>query len=987
MPRKRSNQPPVDPNFEREAQRYENPIASRELILECLVEAGNPLSFDEIAERVNIETDERTEALRRRLRAMERDGQILCNRRGSYLPVEQADLIRGRVIGHPDGFGFLVPDDQSGDLFLSPRQMRGVLHGDRVLGRVMGVDHRGRREGGLVEVLERGSEQVVGRLRVEDGVGVLTPDNKRITHDILIPPDGLGDAGDDQIVVVRIREQASRKARLRGEVVEVLGEHMAPGMEIDIAIRAHGLPFQWPDAVTVAADSFATTVPAAARKERLDLRNKPLVTIDGADSRDFDDALFCEETAGGWRLWVAIADVSHYVAKDEALDQEARTRGTSVYFPNQVIPMLPEVLSNGLCSLNPDVERLCMVCEMEIGKRGALRSFRFHEGVMRSHARLTYTQVAAMLIDGDPALREQYQAVVPHLEQLHAVFRVLHAARNRRGAIDFDSTETRIEFGLDRKIQRIVPVERTDAHRIVEECMIAANVSAAKFLKKHKVPALYRIHEQPPAAKIDDLRDFLSGVGLVLEGGDAPTPAQYAAVLRAAAERPDKQLIQTVVLRSLSQAVYGPGLTGHFGLALGDYAHFTSPIRRYPDLLVHRGIRHMLRAGKVSGFAYSHHDMEILGEHCSMAERRADDATRDAVAWLKAEYMQDKVGDVFEGVVSGVTGFGLFVEIVDVFIDGLVHVTSLDNDFYHFDPIRHRLTGERGGRTFRIGDRLQVQVIRVSLDDRKIDLALVDGEAAAPGASKRRPDRAAGAPRAPEASTRGDGRADGRKPKRRKRRGAPASEPGSLEVDDDADVAAPSRASRPVPASPSRRGRTAAPETAVRQEEPEEPELPETPEAFPDEAPRRQRRAAGKTPGKPPASRTAESEDAQEALSPMEPPRRRRRRTQPVGEVALLIQPSVKTRDGAPPPKRPKPESAASEVTASETTPSEAAESEAAKSKAAESDAAASTAAGSENGGPEAAESDATGSEATGSTTGDEPATGRRRSSRRRRSS
>ena len=872
MPRKRSNRPPVDPNFEREAQKYENPIASRELILEHMVEAGKPLDFDEIAERVGIDSDEQLEALRRRLRAMERDGQLLFNRRGAYLPVNQADLIRGRVIGHPDGFGFLVPDDQSGDLFLSPRQMRGVLHGDRVLCRVMGVDHRGRREGGVIEILERGSQQVVGRIRVADGIGIVTPDNKRITHDILIPPDGLGAATDDQIVVVRIREQASRKDRLRGEVLEVLGEHMAPGMEIDIAIRAHGLPFQWPPEVTEAADAFGTEIPKQATRGRLDLRKKPLVTIDGEDARDFDDALFCEEIDGGWRVWVAIADVSHYVEKDGALDQEARTRGTSVYFPSQVIPMLPEVLSNGLCSLNPEVDRLCMVCEMEVGRRGALKSYRFHEAVMRSHARLTYTEVAAMLVDGDTALRERHAKLLPHLERLHAAFQALHGARVRRGAIDFDSTETRIEFGAGRKIERIVPVQRTDAHRLVEECMIAANVSAAKFLKKHKLPALYRLHDRPPVQKLDDLRDFLAGVGITLEGGDEPEPAHYASVLKAASGRPDQPLIQTVLLRSLSQAVYGPELSGHFGLALDDYAHFTSPIRRYPDLLVHRGIRHILHKGKPTGFPYSQTEMASLGEHCSMAERRADDATRDAVAWLKAEYMQDKVGDVFEGVVTGVTGFGLFVEIVGVFIEGLVHVTSLDNDFYHFDPVRHRLTGERGGRVFHIGDRLQVQVVRVSLDDRKIDLRLFDEEPAQRSESKRRPgsSRSAGKPAAAQAAEKvPEGRSGRKRGGRKPKAAAPESAPPVRE-----------RAPAPAEPEPAPRARDSRPSRRVREPEP-------APRQAPDE------------------SRNPEPQDAAAAA----PSRRRRRGFQPVGEVAMLVQPSARKRTAAETPE-PDPEPA-----------------------------------------------------------------------------
>ncbi|WP_018868426.1 MULTISPECIES: ribonuclease R [unclassified Thioalkalivibrio] len=773
MPRKRSKAP-ADPNFEREAQKYDNPIPSREFILGLLQEADNPLSYDEIAERLEIADDDRLEALRRRLKAMERDGQALCNRRGAYLPVNQEDLIRGRVIGHPDGFGFLVPDEQDDDLFLSPRQMRGVFHGDRVLARVMGVDRRGRREGGIVEVLEHNTTQVVGRLRIEDGVGTLTPDNKRITHDILVPPDGLGEAGDDQIVVVRIRESASRTARLRGDVIEVLGEHMAPGMEIDIAIRAHGLPHEWPEEVTAAADELGAEVSEKAKKGRLDLREKPFVTIDGDDARDFDDALYCERDGKGWRLWVAIADVSHYVERDAALDREARTRGTSVYFPNNVIPMLPEVLSNGLCSLNPNVDRLSMVCEMEIGARGALKNYRFHEGLIRSHARLIYEDVAAML-DGDTALRERNAHVMPHLEVLHEVFKALHAARNRRGAIDFDTTETKILFGEDRKIEQIVPTERNDAHRMVEECMIMANVAAARFLKKHKVPALYRIHDQPPTDKVDDLRDFLNGVGLTLGGGSEPSPRDYTEVLKAAKKRPDQQLIQTVLLRSLSQAVYAPELDGHFGLALDDYAHFTSPIRRYPDLLVHRGIRHVLRKGSNKGFPYSHNDMESLGEHCSMAERRADDATRDAVAWLKAEYMQDKVGETFDGVVSGVTGFGLFVEIKDVYIEGLVHVTALDNDFYHFEPSRHTLTGERGGRVFRIGDEVRVQVVRVSLDDRKIDLALAEepkAEAAPKkkgGRGRKRKDAEAVQP-APEAAPE-QGQDDAPPKKKRRRRG------------------------------------------------------------------------------------------------------------------------------------------------------------------------------------------------------------------------
>jgi ribonuclease R len=719
---KKQKNTPKDPQFEREAARYERPIPSRELILEVIREADGPVPFEPLAERLGLSDPVDIEALTRRLRAMERDGQLVCNRRGAYVPVNQEDLVRGRVIGHPDGFGFLVPDEGGDDLFLSPRQMRALLHGDRAVARVVGVDRRGRREGAVIEVLERNTEHVVGRLFSEGGIGFVTPDNKRITQDILIPPEAMGGAEPGQIVIAAIREQPSKHTRPIGEIIEVLGEHMAPGMEIDVAIRAHGLPFQWPDDVTEAADKLGGRVSAAAKRNRLDLRDMPLVTIDGEDSRDFDDAVFCERLErGGWRLWVAIADVSHYVNPGDSLDREAQHRGTSVYFPARVIPMLPEVLSNGLCSLNPKVDRLCLVCEMQITSRGRIKSYRFHEGVMRSHARLTYTEVAGVLLDRDPGLHEAYQALVPHLEELHALYKVLRAARDKRGAIDFDTTETRIIFGEGKKIERIVPYERNDAHKIIEECMIAANVAAAQFLKGQKMPALYRVHPGPKAEKVEELRQFLGELGLSLGGGEEPQPKDYTLLLEQVRGRPDAHLIQTVLLRSLKQAVYSPEDVGHFGLAHDDYAHFTSPIRRYPDLLVHRAIRHAIGGGRPQSFPYGHEQMVTLGEHCSMAERRADEASWDVEGWLKCEFMQDKVGETYEGVITSVTSFGLFVELKDIYVEGLVHVTSLSNDFYHFDPIGHRMTGERAGRVYRMGDPLRVQVVRVNLDERKID--------------------------------------------------------------------------------------------------------------------------------------------------------------------------------------------------------------------------------------------------------------------------
>jgi len=733
--------PAHDPNAEREAQKYENPIPSREFILDYLDANGASLNREELSAGLELDTEENLEALRRRLRAMVRDGQLLCDRRGRYAPTRRLDLVRGRVVGHPDGFGFLVPDEGGGDLFLSARQMRSIMHGDRVLAHVVGVDRRGRREGAVVEVLERNTQQVVGRFFEEAGVFTVAPENKRLVHDVIIPPEGRNGAQDGQIVVADIVEQPSQRVLPVGRVVEVLGDHMAPGMEIDVAIRASGLPNTWPAPVQAEIAELGPEVPEAAKQDRTDLRDVALVTIDGADARDFDDAVYCEPTPKGWRLLVAIADVSHYVAPGSALDQEARERGTSVYFPERVIPMLPEVLSNGLCSINPKVDRLCMVCEMLIDKEGKVTRSSFMEGVMRSHARLTYDQVAAMLVDGDAGLRSEFAAVVPHLENLYDLFKVLRRRRAKRGAIDFETTETRIVFGADRKIERIVPVLRNDAHLIIEECMILANVCAAKYLARHRVPTLYRVHDRPEAEKITELREFLGEFGLQLRGGAEPEPRHFAELLKKAQDRPDRHLIQTVMLRSLKQAKYTPDNNGHFGLAHEAYAHFTSPIRRYPDLLVHRAIRYVLRSGKqkplmqrairrvlgggkCADFLYDHEAMVMNGEHCSMTERRADEATRDAVSWLKCEYMMDKVGESFDGTIAAVTSFGIFVELDDIYVEGLVHVTALGEDYFHFDPVGHRMQGERTGRSYRLGDRVRVRVMRVDLDERKIDFEL-----------------------------------------------------------------------------------------------------------------------------------------------------------------------------------------------------------------------------------------------------------------------
>jgi ribonuclease R len=456
------------------------------------------------------------------------------------------------------------------------------------------------------------------------------------------------------------------------------------------------------------------------------LRDIPLVTIDGADARDFDDAVYAKRTGKGWRLLVCIADVSSYVEPDTALDKEALQRGNSVYFPNRVVPMLPEILSNGLCSLNPHVDRLCMTAELNIDENGNIFRSKFYQAVMRSHARLIYDDVAAMLVHGDEELCQQHAELLPHLQELYALYKALHHGRETNGAIDFDTTETRIVFSEGKKIERVEPVYRNDAHKIIEECMLAANIAAARFLLRSKIPALYRNHEPPPEEKIVDVRGFLSELGIIFLGGNKPTAKHYADLLNEVRERPDAHLIQTVMLRSMSQAVYSAENMGHFGLSFPAYTHFTSPIRRYPDLIVHRAINHLLQGGSGGDFQYSATQMQAMGEHCSATERRADDATRDVMDWLKCEFMMDKIGDEFHGIISTVTSFGLFVELEHIYVDGLVHITALKNDFYHFDSIGHRLTGERSGQVFRLGDPIRIKVAAVNLDDRKIDFVLAD---------------------------------------------------------------------------------------------------------------------------------------------------------------------------------------------------------------------------------------------------------------------
>jgi ribonuclease R len=738
-----------DPFASREAANYPRPIPSREFILDYLRESVGPLTHEDICNTLNLNDDDQIEAMRRRLRAMERDGQVARNRRGGYGTLDKLNLVKGRVIGHPEGYGFVSPvQGESEDIHLSSTQMRRVFDGDIVLVRIAGWDRRGRPDGTLVDVVERKTTQLVGRYFRESGISFVRPDNPRISQDILIPADRSLDANSGQIVVVNIVEPPSKNSLPVGHITEVLGEHLDPGMEIELSIRNYGIPHLWNDRVR--AETVAIPDQVQDTDFRVDLRDTPLITIDGEDARDFDDAVHCQPRArGGWTLTVAIADVSHYVSVGSALDKEAFERGNSVYFPNHVVPMLPEKLSNGLCSLNPAEDRLCMVCEMQISAEGDINRYQFYEAVMHSHARMTYTQVAHILADREKhdssGVRKQFAAILPQVDALHDLYKVLHRRRAKRGAIDFDSQETRILFDSERKISQIIPIDRTEAHRLIEECMLCANVCSAEFLQKAKLPALYRVHEGPSEERLSAVRDFLGELGIGLGGGDDPQPQDYQRVLAAVRGRDDAAVIQSVMLRSMSQAVYQPENLGHFGLAFEAYSHFTSPIRRYADLLVHRAIRRLIRSKqkiaavrRVDGatmltpqsiYPYELAHLDDIGEHLSVTERRADEATRDVVNWLKCEYLMDHVGEQYAGVVSAVTGFGLFVMLDDLYVEGLIHVTGLPKDYYFHEAAQHRMVGERTGRVFRLGQKLQVKVVRVNLEERKIDFELVDKSA------------------------------------------------------------------------------------------------------------------------------------------------------------------------------------------------------------------------------------------------------------------
>jgi ribonuclease R len=718
----------ADPHADREARRYDRPIPSREAILAFLSRHGQLMKAEAIAEELGLTTPTDFEALNKRLAAMLRDGQLIQNRRGGYGVASKLDLIPGVVLANAEGYGFLRPNEGGDDLYLSPAEMRKVLHGDRILASVVGVDRRGRRQGAIVEVLERRSPRLVGRVVEQNGVVLVTPDDRRLHQNILIAPGKDRGARSGQIVVVEIIEQPDGQRGPTGRILAVLGERLTPSLVVEMAIASHGLPQEWPATTLREAADVAPEVQPAEIASRVDLRDVPLVTIDGEDARDFDDAVYAEPNRDGFRLVVAIADVSHYVRPNSALDKEGYDRATSVYFPGFVVPMLPETLSNGICSLNPKVERLCMVCDMQIDTEGDVVRSKFYPAVMRSHARLTYTRVWQALGEKNEDARDELSDVMPQLKHLHQLYKSLAKARQRRGAIDFESREVEFRLAPSGEVVQLASYERNDAHKLIEECMIAANVEAAKFLHKRRIPAPYRVHAPPPASKYEDLLQFLKEFHLSLPPLEQVVPGDFSALLKKVRKRPDSSLIESVLLRSQSLAVYQPADPGHFGLALETYTHFTSPIRRYPDLLVHRAIRHALAGGKPADYMYSATDMAGFCVHCSQNERRADEAERDVDERYKCAWMEKHVGSEFDGIVAGVTSFGLFVELTESKISGLVHITQLPNDYYHFDAIRHLLSGERRGLKFRLGDPVRVQVLRASLEDRKIDFRLVTAE-------------------------------------------------------------------------------------------------------------------------------------------------------------------------------------------------------------------------------------------------------------------
>jgi ribonuclease R len=703
---------------------YRHSVPGPGVIVQVLEKQGVPLAFGALAELLEVRDDKSRKALRRSLQQLVSGGQLLINRKAEYCLLEKIDAVTGIVSAHPDGYGFLMPGDGTPDVYLPFQEMRALLHGDRVAVRVGATMRNGKRAGSVVEILERGKKTVVGEYQREHGVSFVV-ESGRIPHTFVVPAHQRGGAKPGELVKIEITEYPSERREGQGKVVRILGDPTDPGMITQVAIEQFEIPTEWNAPALAAAQALGDRVRISDKNDRVDLRDLPLVTIDGADARDFDDAVYGERSGDGWRLIVAIADVSHYVCPDSPLDSEARRRGTSVYFADQVVPMLPESLSNGLCSLKPNVDRLCMVCDMHVTEQGKVTQSRFYRGIMRSAARLTYDEVDRLQREKTSPGKLKNFKFISQINNLYGVFRSLERARQRRGALDLDLPEVVIQLNEAGRIERIVQRVRNDAHRLIEECMIAANVEAARFLIKHRLATLFRVHDGPDPDRFDELRLMLQTLGISVPVEARTDPQHLNRVLQRLAERPDYAALAIAVLRSLTQAVYQPANIGHFGLGLASYAHFTSPIRRYPDLLVHRGIGHILDNKKPGAFGYDVAAMEQAGQQCSMLERRAEEATRHVDARLKCAYIQDRVGEVLPGIVSGVTHFGLFVTLNDLNVDGLVHVSSIGHDYYHCEAGGTRMVGERTGASYGLGEAVTVRVMRVDIEQAKIDFELV----------------------------------------------------------------------------------------------------------------------------------------------------------------------------------------------------------------------------------------------------------------------
>jgi ribonuclease R len=710
-----------DPFLNREKENYQNPIPSRELILEVMNDHGVPIQKKDLIKKLEITKDEYP-FFEKRIGAMARQGQILINRKDILCISKKLNLIPGKIMGHPDGFGFLIPEDSSlQDVFISPKEMSKVFHNDEVMVQVTGIDKKGRQEGMIVEILSRGNSIIVGRVIQNHGVTIVRAEDKRISHDILVPYHQDMNAQPGQVVEVEMTTQPDFRTKPMGQITKIIGNYSDSGIEIEIALRKHHLPHEFSKDAIKESESFKDEILISDYKDHADLTKLDFVTIDGETAKDFDDAVFAETSESNMSLFVAIADVSSYVSINSQLDKEALSRGNSVYFPRRVIPMLPEKLSNGLCSLNPQVNRLTMVCEMVIDDEGLVSEFKFYPAIIFSKARLTYTIAHKILYDNDDVLTKKYSHVLTNLKSLKKVYDLLLKQREKRSAIEFDSVETAINFNEDGKIDSIQPVHRNEAHKIIEECMLAANVSAAKFLLKENSPAIYRNHESPKEEKLELLKNYIAEFGLKLGGGQKPSAKDYSALLQSIRSRPQSQMLQTMILRSMQQAVYETKNKGHFGLAYDTYTHFTSPIRRYPDLIVHRAIKEKLKRNELRV-----KDLDGIAKQCSTTERRADEASRDVEDWLKCYFMKDRLGEVFSGTISSVTGFGVFVNLDEIYIEGLIHVTDLGNDYYVFNKSKHALIGERSGKSFGMGDRVTIKVAKIDMELSRIDLILID---------------------------------------------------------------------------------------------------------------------------------------------------------------------------------------------------------------------------------------------------------------------